>query len=100
MGKYCYEVFMKRVQGPDRYYHIDKDKSVRDNLNGKVIIEFPEFIVTTADLAIDYFDKITNQIDYKKGQKPIRPGVATESLGTYFVLKNDCLIFRVLQAGK
>ena len=77
LKKYDYEVFMKRVHGPEKYYHLDKDKSVRENLVGKVILEYPEFLVVTTDLTGKYFEKITTEVDYKKGQKPIRPGNMT-----------------------
>ena len=60
-------------QGTEQYYHIDKDKSIRENLNGKVIVEFPDFLIVPEESGNYYFDKVTDQIDYKKGQKPIKP---------------------------
>jgi len=79
MCKYSYDVFMKRVQGPEKYYHIDRDKSIRENLNGRVIVEYPEFIIAQPEHASDFFEKLTNQVDYKRGQKaPVRPGAKEE----------------------
>jgi len=74
MRRYSYDVFMKRVQGPETYYHIDRDKSVRENLMGKVIVEYPEFIVAHPAVSHEYFEKQTSAVDYRRGQKaPTRP---------------------------
>ena len=77
--KYRYEIFMKRTHGPEKYYQIDREKSIRENLVGKVIIEFPEFILTPTDLATPFFQKETQEVDFKKGQKAMRPPFITAS---------------------
>lgn len=49
--KYNYEVFMRRIVGQELYYHLDKEKTLLENLKGKILLEFPEFIVTTPEKA-------------------------------------------------
>ena len=49
--KYSYEVFMKRIVGQELYYQLDKEKTVIENLKGKILLEFPEFIIATNETA-------------------------------------------------
>ena len=49
--KYSYEIFMKRIVGQELYYQLDKEKTVLENLKGKILLEFPEFIIATNETA-------------------------------------------------
>lgn len=65
--KYSYEIFMKRIVGQELYYQLDKEKTVLENLKGKILLEFPEFIVATNETAQYYKEKSTIHLDYVKG---------------------------------
>lgn len=65
--KYSYEVFMKRIVGQELYYQLDKEKTVIENLKGKILLEFPEFIIATNETAQYYNQKSTIHLDYIKG---------------------------------
>ncbi|CAG5103800.1 Oidioi.mRNA.OKI2018_I69.chr1.g942.t1.cds [Oikopleura dioica] len=71
--KYNYEVFMRRIVGQELYYHLDKEKTLLENLKGKILLEFPEFIVTTTEKAQYFKDRGTAHHDYVKGQPPPQP---------------------------
>lgn len=55
--KYSYEIFMKRIVGQELYYQLDKEKTVLENLKGKILLEFPEFIIATNETAQVKFNK-------------------------------------------
>lgn len=57
--KYSYEIFMKRIVGQELYYQLDKEKTVLENLKGKILLEFPEFIIATNETAQVKFKKIS-----------------------------------------
>jgi len=65
--KYSYEIFMKRIVGQELYYQLDKEKTVLENLKGKILLEFPEFIIATNETAQYYKEKSTFHLDYIKG---------------------------------
>ena len=61
--------------GPEKYYLIDRDKSVLSNLYGRIVAEYPEFIVTSVSTSQHYLEKLTQAVDFTRGKKaPLRPG--------------------------
>merc|ERR1712156_25356 len=71
--KYVFNVFMRRVCGPEKYYLFDNTKSLRENLEGKAIIEYPELVICSPTRLVYYHERLTSEIDYRKGKKPQKP---------------------------
>ena len=52
-----FSVYMKRIYGPnENYYLLSNEKSIRENLQGRAIIEYPEFIISFC-VGIRLFEK-------------------------------------------
>lgn len=77
--KYVFNVLMRRVCGPEKYYLFDNAKSLRENLEGKAIIEYPELVICSPTRLNYYHENLTSEIDYRKGKKPQKPGLNASS---------------------
>ena len=64
---------MKRISGSEAYYLFDNAKSLRENLHGRAIVEYPEFILVPPQQWQHFHQNLTTQLDYIPGQRPIRP---------------------------
>lgn len=92
--KYVFNVFMQRICGPEKYYLFENDKTLRENLEGKAIIEYPELIISSPTELEFYHERLTAEVDYRKGKKPVKPSAipsAGVSVGEPELEKNDSL---------
>jgi len=71
--RFVYNVLMKRITGPEAYYLFAPEKSLRENLEGKALLEYPELILAPPAQWPYYHARLTDQVDYKKGKRPQRP---------------------------
>ena len=51
---------MKRITGAESYYLLSPEKSLRENLEGKAIVEYPELIIAPPHQWDYYHSRLTD----------------------------------------
>ena len=51
---------MKRITGSESYYQFAPEKSLRENLEGKAIVEYPELIIAAPSQWAYYHSRLTD----------------------------------------
>ena len=51
---------MKRITGSESYYQFAPEKSLRENLEGKAIVEYPELIIAAPTQWAYYHSRLTD----------------------------------------